>query len=313
MVPVSLFNKEPRGWNRGDGSPVPLEPWGRFSGPFCIRSEVFMRTRLLLIMMLMTVVAAAVPVCAATSAAAESTGLAAPAEHASSSVTGSETLAQTQAAIHTQEKTHPSAIHFPKLPLPEVDLSHIDGEAEKEKLREALQALDEKGLSAEKIAGRLWAFVSSRENQEKIGEAAGKARDIAEDLIDSVTGNKKKDQSEGQSENQDGNQTEDSLQQTGKTTETTDKSTGAHDQTDSAASVDSKNSSKTDESHKTNNNPAGKESDGKDFDNDLDRIRQTITDEATEGIEKAADQAADAAAEKAKEVVSQEIDKAAEE
>jgi hypothetical protein len=233
-------------------------------------------------MMLMTVLAVAVPVCAATSAAAESTGLAAPAEHAPSSVTASETLAQTQAAIHTQEKTHPSAIHFPKLPLPEVDLSHIDGEAEKEKLREALQALDEKGLSAEKIAGRLWAFVSSRENQEKIGEAAGKARDTAENLIDGVTGNKKKDQSEGQSGNQGGNQTEDSAQQTDKTTE-------------------------------TNNNPAGKETEGKDSDNELDRIRQTITDEATEGIEKAADQAADAAAEKAKEVVSQEIDKAAEE
>lgn len=68
-------------------------------------------------------------------------------------------------------------IDLPDIKLPEVDFSKIDREAEKEKLRKAVRTMDELGISPEKIAQRAWEFLSRKENQEKIDEAA---REIGE-------------------------------------------------------------------------------------------------------------------------------------
>lgn len=61
--------------------------------------------------------------------------------------------------------------------LPEIDFSEFDGEAEKEKLREAVRKMDEIGISPEKLARRAWEFVTRRENKEKIDNAARDIRD----------------------------------------------------------------------------------------------------------------------------------------
>ena len=167
-------------------------------------------------------------------------------------------------------------ITLPKIDLPKIDFSRIDQEKEKEKLRDALQELDEKGLSTEKLAERLWSFLSRPENREKIENAADGAREKAGQVFGKQEGK------------EDGN--------TG----------GEAGEKQTAASGDGTNG--TNAADPAGSAPASGENKAAD---ELDRIREKVTEEAGEGISRAVDEivdkAAEEAAEKAKEAVSREI------
>ena len=79
-------------------------------------------------------------------------------------------------------------ISFPKIELPETgfpkpDLSAFDGEAEKKKLREAVELLDKMGLTPEKLLERAWDAIRRPENKKKVGEAVEDLQERAEQLL----------------------------------------------------------------------------------------------------------------------------------
>ena len=69
-------------------------------------------------------------------------------------------------ADSAEDKT--SALDQAKKKLPKPDLSGIDWNAEKEKLREAVRTMDELGLSPEKIVRHIGIFFDGKDNKEQI-------------------------------------------------------------------------------------------------------------------------------------------------
>lgn len=95
--------------------------------------------------------------------------------------------AQTAARAYAAVSQEGRAISLPRIELPEVDFSKITPESEKKRLREAISALDDLGLSPEKLAERAWDFLGRKENREKAGKAVEDLRDRAGQLIEEGT------------------------------------------------------------------------------------------------------------------------------
>ena len=79
----------------------------------------------------------------------------------------------------------PASFSFPKISLPhielpEIDFSKISKETEKERLREALESMDDLGISPKKLVRRVWNVITPKENGEKAGRMIEKARRMIE-------------------------------------------------------------------------------------------------------------------------------------
>ncbi|MDO4417652.1 MAG: hypothetical protein Q4C02_05150 [Eubacteriales bacterium] len=63
-------------------------------------------------------------------------------------------------------------IEIPHIELPEIDFSKLDKEAEKEKLREALEEMDRMGISPKILLRRAWTYFFPKDTEKKAGKTA---------------------------------------------------------------------------------------------------------------------------------------------
>ncbi|MBE5999176.1 MAG: hypothetical protein E7237_06135 [Sarcina sp.] len=63
-------------------------------------------------------------------------------------------------------------IEIPHIELPEIDFSKLDKEAEKEKLREALEEMDRMGISPKILLRRAWTYFFPKDTEKKAGKTS---------------------------------------------------------------------------------------------------------------------------------------------